>query len=179
MARNAKRGRGDDLGVRGRCEHEFVSGDSENAPLRRCGRCGEEQPFANFNWRRRGKGQYDNYCRPCRAAYKREHYLRNRQRYIDQAKVRRTALAHERYAFLIAHFETHPCTDCGESDPLVLEFDHLGDDKLFNIAQGVRDRGWGKFVEEIAKCEVVCANCHRRRTARRAGFVRAVPAESG
>ena len=121
-------------------------------------------------------GQYDNYCKPCRAEYHHEHYLNNRDRYIEQARRRRTALAHERYAFLIEFFKSNPCADCGESDPMVLEFDHLGD-KLFNIAQGVRDRGWQVFLDEIAKCDVVCANCHRRRTAKRAGFVRAAVAQ--
>ena len=56
---------------------------------------------------------------------------------------------------------------------MVLEFDHLGD-KAFNIGEGLRDRSWRAIVEEMAKCEVVCANCHRRRTARRAGYARAV-----
>jgi hypothetical protein len=78
----------------------------------------------------------------------------------------------ERVAYLVAFFRSHPCVDCGEDDPLVLEFDHLGE-KDFNISKGVRDRGWHKVLAEMAKCDVVCANCHRRRTARRGGFARA------
>jgi hypothetical protein len=66
--------------------------------------------------------------------------------------------------------------DCGETDPLVLEFDHLGD-KSFNIAKGIRDHSWQSVLDEIRKCEVVCANCHRRRTALRGGFARAVVAQ--
>jgi hypothetical protein len=79
-------------------------------------------------------------------------------------------------AHLLAFFREHPCSDCGESDPLVLEFDHLAD-KSFGIAQGLRDRSWQAILDEIAKCDVVCANCHRRRTARRGGFARAVVAQ--
>ena len=74
--------------------------------------------------------------------------------------------------FLIEFFREHPCTDCGETDPIVLEFDHLGD-KEFGIAAGLRTRNWQDVLREIDKCEVVCANCHRRRTVRRGGFVRA------
>lgn len=69
------------------------------------------------------------------------------------------------------YFKLHPCVDCGESDPLVLEFDHLRD-KTFNIARAMPDRGWDSILAEIEKCEVVCANCHRRRTLRRMNALR-------
>ena len=77
---------------------------------------------------------------------------------------------------MVEFFRAHPCQDCGETDPLVLEFDHRGA-KLFNIAQGLRDRNWQTVLDEIGKCDVVCANCHRRRTALRKGFVRAAVAQ--
>jgi hypothetical protein len=48
-----------------------------------------------------------------------------------------------------------------------LEFDHLRD-KCFDIGQSLPYRSWQSILDEIEKCEVVCANCHRRRTARRA-----------
>jgi hypothetical protein len=144
--------------------------------MRRCGRCNTKKSLDEFAWRRKDLGQRDNYCRPCRAAYKREHYKANRQRYIDQAVRRKRALGTERLDFLIAYLRKHPCVDCGETDIVVLEFDHLRD-KKFGIAQGLRDREWQSVLDEMAKCEVVCANCHRRRTARRGGFARAVVAQ--
>ena len=122
-------------------------------------------------------GQLDSYCRPCRAAYKREHYLANRQRYMDTAARRRAAVVEERTELLFDYFREHPCADCGKTNPLVLEFDHVGR-KEFDIARGIRGRNWRAVLDEIAKCEVVCANCHRRRTALRAGFARAVAAEA-
>jgi hypothetical protein len=139
--------------------------------MRRCGRCGELKELGEFAWRRKARGQLDNYCRPCRAAYKHEHYALNRERYIGAAVRRRSLLAAERAEFLIDFFATHPCVDCGENDPVVLEFDHLGD-KSFNISKGLRDRGWADLMTEIGKCEVVCANCHRRRTAVRGAYAR-------
>jgi hypothetical protein len=54
-----------------------------------------------------------------------------------------------------------------------LEFDHLRE-KRFGIGRGLRERPWKDVLDEIAKCDVVCANCHRRRTNRRGGFIRAV-----
>ena len=124
----------------------------------------------------RKKGQRDNYCRPCRAAYKQEHYAANRQQYIASAMRRKREVVAERIDFLVAYLRQHPCVDCGETDPIVLEFDHLRD-KKFGIAAGLRDREWQSVLDEMAKCEVVCANCHRRRTAKRGGFARAVVAQ--
>jgi hypothetical protein len=113
-------------------------------------------------------------CRPCRAAYKREHYLANMQRYVDQARARKQMLRLERTTFLLDYFASHPCTDCREADPVVLEFDHLdGDAKSFTIGQSLPYRNWKSILREIDKCEVVCANCHRRRTAQRKGSPRA------
>jgi hypothetical protein len=114
----------------------------------------------------------DNYCRPCRADYKRSHYAAHRDRYIANALRRKQAMAAERAAYLVEFFRERPCADCGETDSLVLEFDHV-EDKRFNISKGLRDHNWQVVLDEIAKCEVVCANCHRRRTARRGGFARA------
>jgi hypothetical protein len=139
---------------------------------KRCGRCRQLLPISNFAWRRKERGQRDNYCRPCRAAYKQEHYAANRQRYIANAGHRKQALIAERTAYLIEFFRERPCVDCGETDPLVLEFDHLGH-KNFDIAKGLRNRNWQAVLDEIATCDVVCANCHRRRTSLRGKFARA------
>ena len=67
----------------------------------------------------------------------------------------------------------NPCADCGERDPVVLEFDHLRD-KTFDIGSKLIHKAWPAVLAEIAKCEVVCANCHRRRTARRRGALRVI-----
>jgi len=47
---------------------------------RKCGRCGEFKAASDFPWRRKARGQRDNYCRTCRAAYKQEHYRLNQER---------------------------------------------------------------------------------------------------
>src|SRR5688572_14613537 len=102
----------------------------------RCARCGEVKSTDHFSWRRKRLNQRDTFCKPCRSAYGKEHYAANKQRYIDQAAevARRTRL--ERTRYLLDYFEDHPCIDCGETDPLVLEFDHLRD-KRFDIASKV------------------------------------------
>jgi NAD-dependent dihydropyrimidine dehydrogenase PreA subunit len=143
---------------------------------RACYRCHELKPVDDFAWRRREKGQRDSFCRPCRSAYGKEHYAANRQRYIDQAAVVTRRRRLERTHYLLEFFESHPCVDCGETDPVVLEFDHVGE-KSFNIGSVLSNLKWETILAEIEKCEVVCANCHRRRTARRRGALRAVLTE--
>jgi hypothetical protein len=144
----------------------------------KCYRCGEFKPADDFAWRRRRKLQRDSFCRPCRSAYGREHYLANKQRYIDQAARSKRQLRLERTKHLIEFFRTHPCVDCGEADPVVLEFDHLdAGDKAFTIGHSLERRTWETVLSEMAKCEVVCANCHRRRHARRRGTVRVMLTE--
>ncbi len=145
---------------------------------KRCGRCLESKALDEFAWHRKAKGQRDNYCRPCRAAYKQEHYAAHRERYVANASRRKRALIAERLAYLIEFFRERPCVDCGEADPLVLEFDHLRD-KSFAVSVGIRGHKWQSVLDEIDKCDVVCANCHRRRTALRAGFTRVLAKQPG
>ncbi len=114
---------------------------------RQCGRCRETKPVAEFAWRRRAKGQRHNYCRPCRAAYHREHYLANKQRYIDQAAHWKRETRRRQTELLIEYFREHPCVDCGEADPVVLEFDHLRD-KSFAISQALTRYSWKKILAE-------------------------------
>jgi hypothetical protein len=141
----------------------------------KCYRCGEIKPLEDFAWRRKAKGQRDTFCRPCRSAYGREHYGAHRQRYIDQAAESKRRLMRERTLYLIEFFKCHPCTDCGETDPIVLEFDHLeADKKSFDIGRGITRRSWAAILAEIEKCEVVCRNCHQRREARRRGTTRVI-----
>jgi hypothetical protein len=134
--------------------------------LRQCGRCRELKPLEDFAWHQRERGTRQHSCRACHSEYHREHYLANKQRYIAQAAASKKKLRWQRTSLLLEYLEAHPCADCGESDPVVLEFDHL-EDKSFGVAQNFDGRPWQRTLEEIEKCEVVCANCHRRREAAR------------
>lgn len=69
----------------------------------------------------------------------------------------------------IRALKDNPCTDCGLKYPYyVMEFDHTSDDKIINVGQ-IASRGWSiaRLEAEIAKCDLVCANCHRERTHKR------------
>lgn len=62
-----------------------------------------------------------------------------------------------------------PCADCkGQFDPCVMDFDHIDPStKTANIGVLARRSDVKRLMEEIAKCEIVCANCHRLRTKRK------------
>jgi hypothetical protein len=65
---------------------------------------------------------------------------------------------------LMRALKDKPCSDCGVSYPShVMDFDHVRGEKTFNISRALRVSK-EKLLEEIEKCEVVCANCHRIRT---------------
>lgn len=85
---------------------------------------------------------------------------------MAQIRARKKRVRAETQAAVLAYLAEHPCVDCGEDDVIVLEFDHLRD-KTANVSALIAGASGVKRVfEEIAKCEVVCANCHRRRTMR-------------
>lgn len=109
-------------------------------------------------------------CRQCQSGFKRNFYNNNRQAYL-RTSARQKAEAIQRNRMLIREYlAAHPCVDCGEADVVVLEFDHLrAKDK--SIGQLVIDGvSWQKIEREIEKCEVRCANCHRKKTARQRGW---------
>ena len=58
-----------------------------------------------------------------------------------------------------------PCVDCGINYPYyVMDFDHVRGQKHANVMELVSTLSKKKIDEEIAKCEIVCSNCHRIRT---------------
>jgi hypothetical protein len=85
---------------------------------------------------------------------------------------RRMAADWRNIRIVLEFLRTAPCIDCGVADPLVLQFDHLHL-KTKDIASLVRSGcNSQRLVDELNKCEVRCANCHRRRTACVRGWFR-------
>lgn len=100
------------------------------------------------------------------AQYHREYYERTKEVRRQQKREnhkKRKAVAYEKVrAFLISN----PCVDCGETDPVVLQFDHVRGEKDRAISELIaRGSSLEKIFAEIEKCDVRCANCHLRKTA--------------
>jgi hypothetical protein len=134
--------------------------------MRHCSRRDHDLPVTAFN--RMGDG-YQHWCRECFKAYFRERGKVHR----DQVAARQRRISAAARDVVVAHLSSHPCVDCGETDPAVLEFDHIEaktHDVAFLIGHGASAE---KIQAEIDRCEVRCCNCHRRITAIRGGWVRA------
>ena len=132
--------------------------------MKRCPRCDETKPLDAF-FKKRDR-LASSYCKPCQLEYVREHYRRTK----GASNARRYVLAEiykERNRRLVyAHLAGHPCVDCAESDIIVLDFDHIRGSKLSSISRMINDCvSIAKLRAEMEKCEVRCANCHRRKTA--------------
>lgn len=100
-------------------------------------------------------------------AASRKHYELNREKMIARAVAHKRMARAKLRAWRQDYLATHPCVDCGESDPVVLEFDHQHS-KSFNLGDAPRTgHSVAKCKAEAEKCEVRCANCHRRKTHQR------------
>ena len=67
---------------------------------------------------------------------------------------------------LLEFLSVKSCIDCGENDPIVLEFDHKRLNKKFKQVSDMLSGhySWSSILKEIKKCDIRCANCHRRKT---------------
>lgn len=134
------------------------------------GPCGETKPLSEFNKMARSKDGRQYWCHDCAREKGR---LRNACTTDQRArlmKARNERVEAENRRRICEYLSEHPCVDCNEDDIVVLEFDHLRD-KRKAVGAMMREL-WPRIEEEIAKCDVVCANCHKRRTEQRRGSYR-------
>jgi hypothetical protein len=133
-----------------------------------CYTCKREKPFEEFNWKNKNRGTRCSNCRECSKLYQRNHYRNNTAYYVEKARRRNKACNEKYHKRIFKYLSKHPCVDCGEPDPIVLEFDHIDPrTKKETVAVMLNhQRSWKRIMAEIAKCEVRCANCHRRKSAR-------------
>lgn len=135
--------------------------------MKQCYTCKIMKPFEQFQKRVKNKDGLDHKCKECSSAYHKKIYENNEKRRQNVREAEKRAIARNK-KIVEEYKEKHPCVDCNISDIEVLSFDHIIGQKRFNIADGVQ-RGVGEetLLNEIAKCEIVCMNCHTKRTKRR------------
>ena len=112
------------------------------------------------------KGKAKAYMRRCRARKK-----ANRDTDFFKRRYRRLKTRVERNQRIIAAMKQFlGCTRCSENDPDCLDFHHIdASTKKLTVSNSVRTcgHGWRKLMDEILKCEILCANCHRKEEAKR------------
>ena len=144
-----------------------------------CPRCAQVLPTEQFNVKKlaaNGSPIFQPLCKVCNRAYQRQHYLDNKEVYKAKAKAYDKKAGEQNFANLLKYLALHPCVDCGEPDPVVSEFDHREQsEKKASVATllAVVRASWATIQREIDKCDVRCANCHKRRTAKQLGWRKA------
>lgn len=130
--------------------------------MKTCTKCLKELPFTNFYKNSRSLTGYAHYCKCCASEQVKK--SRNLQEHIQKIYARRRKCR----AYVLNYLSTHPCVDCGESNPVVLDFDHISGIKVESISKMVSISYSLEHIQsEIDKCQVRCANCHRIVTAKR------------
>lgn len=136
--------------------------------MKLCPNCKKEKQDTEFGKKKNKSGSVSlqPYCRECNKKYHKTHYLSNTKTYKDNEKERRKQYTLSNRTLLLEFFKSG-CVDCGETDLVVLECDHIADDKAFNIGDKMRNVTPSTLQRELNKCQPVCANCHKKRTASR------------
>ena len=111
---------------------------------KKCSKCGKELPLSSFPWRDKNKGTYRADCKECHSNYMKQQYQQKKQK-IQNLKSNLT------------------CAKCGDKRGYVLDFHHINPkEKQETIARLTSNTSsLQKIYNEIKKCIVLCANCHR------------------
>lgn len=140
--------------------HQYVRANPIDDPpgaVIHCSRCGRDQPPEAF------------YLSRARRCFAEGAIRRATTRCRDCGRGDMTRLLAEKRK-VVADAKAAGCVDCGlvmPDHPEVFDFDHVQPGKVKPVAQWVTTGTIDDILEEIARCEVVCANCHRIRTASR------------
>jgi len=130
--------------------------------MKKCNTCGKTKDTSEFSKKNKGADgtqKYQSKCKACHSAYLKVHYSNNKQYYKDKAVLSKKNF-YEFYKNLKSQLK---CEVCGESHQACLEFHHLDPTtKEEDVATIVWKGSKQKLLDEIAKCKVLCANCHRK-----------------
>ena len=147
--------------------------------MKTCTKCMLTKDETEYFVRDKSTGRLHAQCKGCykshRQSYQANHYLAYRDTYLVRAKLRHHRVRSEYRANMLQYLSDKQCCICGENDVRVLEFDHIDPKaKSFSISQAVKlGRSWSEVIEELKKCRVLCANCHKRHTAEQQGWYKA------
>ena len=140
-------------------ENPTLMPSEDSTIVRRCQKCRVEKPLDQYH-RANGKALGHAYvCKACRAAYSRTPKERERARAVNAARYQQ---AREVFYTL----KDRPCMDCGGRFPhYVMEFDHPNRKiKTGNISQMAMAGMTQRLLDELARTDLVCSNCHKVRT---------------
>jgi hypothetical protein len=138
-----------------------------------CNSCGNPKDEEEFNWRYKALGIRHPTCRECQKPFRKNWYEGSaKERHLKNVKERKEEVRKLAREYVLTYLLTHPCIECCERDPRVLEFHHR-DEKDMAVSELVAG-GYSiaTIQAEIDKCDVLCANCHRKKTMNDRGWFR-------
>ena len=120
-----------------------------------CSKCKCEKMKIEFHSNKRNKDGLSYICIKCQNEYVKKHYYKNKQQYLNKNKERKNKAKH----YVIQKKKEGKCVVCGENRWWVLDFHHT-ESKTDAVSKML---GWGleRIKIEVAKCVLLCANCHR------------------
>ena len=128
--------------------------------MKYCPRCTQTLPETEFYIKIKKTGQLNPYCKCCQKLFSKENYESNKQSYIDRAQRNSKKYKERNTQYLLE--KKVSCVKCGEDDLVALDMHHLDPHaKDFAISDNM-DCSESKFKEELNKCVVLCASCHRK-----------------
>lgn len=128
-----------------------------------CTKCKKDLPITKFSKDNRRKSGLQNNCKNCRHIQYKSWCASNKE-YTNKYRREQKRL---RYLYLLTYLSKHGCVDCGETDPIVLEFDHVKGKKISELSRMAHSRRPIDIIQkEIEKCEIRCSNCHKIKTAK-------------
>ena len=131
----------------------------------KCSKCERENLTKDdFTLRHKGKTQRNSYCKKCIREIQKSSYHNNPKRKKDVTE-RKTRIQKENRNFILSFLLRNPCSLCGETDIRCLDFDHLDRKTKESPVSRLKSCSQKKIKEEMNKCRVLCANCHRKHTA--------------
>lgn len=136
-----------------------------------CPTCSTLKSIADFTHNRARPDGFNSQCKSCKRVVQRNWYAKNKARHVANVARRRRAAEATIIKRILQYLSCHPCIDCGEMNPVLLEFDHVRGNKVNSVCNLIsRGCGWDKIEAEINKCEVRCCRCHRLKTAEQFGY---------
>lgn len=131
-----------------------------------CSACKISKNNKSFAFRDIKKNLLQDKCKECKNSYNKIWYRKNKKVHKKHAIANKKKYYIINMTFVLNYLNKNPCIDCGESDLCCLDFDHVSGNKFHNVSVMIPTYCLRVLKKEIDKCEVRCANCHRRKTAK-------------
>lgn len=136
-----------------------------------CNTCGETKKNIEFSKRKSSGDGMQSSCKLCKKAAFKVWYEQNKDSHIKSVSSNTKARSLTNRKQLWKYLDDKACVDCGETDPVVLDFDHVRGKKRHNVSlMAHAGYAWDTILKEIAKCDIRCSNCHRKRTTKQFNY---------